>query len=275
MASKNFSEFQHYMEHPTVSDCKQRMSHRSKRVHSQQWFGVLILAAVLISTVDSFGLVSKAKSTFRRTTLDSRVSEIAEALNGEIFFNKFNLNETEDLLVSQISPFSPPLTDDKFLTMQVGINENKKTWTKIRHGAHSVIFYRFFFFFQSKRVPVGIRYSAEAGLRPHYLTVAKKIKEAFPDVVLDKVILPKVSIGESDITVPTFEVMVDGKVIVPTLGRKERSLGNSICVYVSMQELEHAISRARRRRRPSTVYGDDANVRMELLKSKAAKHSKD
>jgi hypothetical protein len=116
-------------------------------------------------------------------------------------------------------------------------------------------------------------------LKPYFLTVAKKIKEAHPDVVLDKVILPKVQMSESESKndIPTFEVTVDGKVVVPTLGRKDRSMTStdSLCVFVSMQELDHAISRARRRRRPSTVYGEDANVRLELLKSRAVRLSKD
>lgn len=110
-------------------------------------------------------------------------------------------------------------------------------------------------------------------MKPYFLTVAKKLKDAHPDIILDKVILPKVEMsGEKAETArPTFEVMVDGKVVIPTVGKKDRdSLGGNI-IFVSMQELEVAISRARRRRRPSTVYGEDeSNVRLEMLKAKAA-----
>ena len=123
-----------------------------------------------------------------------------------------------------------------------------------------------------------IRYSGDSGLKPYFLTVAQKIKLGYPDVVLDKVILPKVDIGDGDQNgVPTFEVVVDGKVVVRTPGRKDRSMTNSdsLCVYVSMQELDVAISRARRRRRPTTVYGEDANARLEVLKSKALRRSND
>ena len=122
---------------------------------------------------------------------------------------------------------------------------------------------------------MAIRYSADSGMKPYFLTVAKKLKESHPDIILDKVILPKVVIGDgkTEASRPTFEVMVDGKVVVPTPGKKDRDrdgiLGNTF--FVSMQELDVAISRARRRRRPSTVYGEDeSNVRLEILKAKAA-----
>ena len=129
---------------------------------------------------------------------------------------------------------------------------------------------------KSRRVPVVIRYSADSGMKPYFLTVAKKLKDSHPDIILDKVILPKImptGDGKPEIS-PTFEVMVDGKVIIPTVGKKDRiGSGGSAgkIVFVSMEELDTAISRARRRRRPSTVYGDDeGNARLEILKAKAA-----
>jgi len=103
--------------------------------------------------------------------------------------------------------------------------------------------------------------------------VAKKLKETHPDIILDKAILPKIVAGDGKPdTCPTFEVMVDGKVIIPTVGKKDRVVGSaSKIVFVSMVELDTAIARARRRRRPSTVYGDDeGNIRLEMLKAKAA-----
>lgn len=149
-------------------------------------------------------------------------------------------------LSEDVSPMSPPLTYQKFLTMQ------------------------------SRRVPVAIRYSADSGMKPYFLTVAKKLKDSHPDIILDKVILPKImptGDGKPEVS-PTFEVMVDGKVIIPTVGKKDRiGSGGSAgkIVFVSMEELDTAISRARRRRRPSTVYGDDeGNARLEMLKAKAA-----
>lgn len=109
-------------------------------------------------------------------------------------------------------------------------------------------------------------------MKPYFLTVAKKLKEAHPDIILDRVILPKVEVGDGKAEVaPTFEVMVDGKVVIPTVGKKDRDGMGGHIIFVSMQELEVAISRARKRRRPSSVYGEDeGNIRLEMLKAKAA-----
>lgn len=87
-----------------------------------------------------------------------------------------------------------------------------------------------------------------------------------------------VSDEASNLAGSTFEVLVDGKVVVRTApGRKDRqyyynpSDPQSLTVFVSMQELDMAISRARRRRRPTTVYGEEgSNVRLEVLKNKAS-----
>jgi hypothetical protein len=128
-----------------------------------------------------------------------------------------------------------------------------------------------FLFEKSKRVPVSVRYSEEPGLKPYYLTVAKKIKDAYPDVVLDKVVLPKVQISEGNNNGEgvTFEVIVDGKIVVRTPGRKSYGIEN-MHVFVNMQEVEAAIIRARKRRRPQTVYGEEnSNARLEVLRNKA------
>ena len=111
-----------------------------------------------------------------------------------------------------------------------------------------------------------IRYTADAGLKPYFLTVAQKIKQAHPDVILDKTILPAMEDGDSE---TTFEVVVDGKVVVGQ-ARKEREPSKAgLNVFVSMQEVELGIVRARRRRRPATVYGEEASdIRLEMLRSK-------
>ena len=64
---------------------------------------------------------------------------------------------------------------------------------------------------QEKRVKVTIRYSAESGLRPFYLTVANQIKTIHPDVLLEKRILPP-NTGDGEDAV--FEVLIDGKVVI-------------------------------------------------------------
>ena len=125
---------------------------------------------------------------------------------------------------------------------------------------------------QDKRVVVTIQYSAESGLKPYFLTVAKKIKASNPDVILEKRILPAVNEGGE----PTFEVVVDEKVVVgKNNARMQRSGSDKIIqdstggmsVFVSMGELDLAISKARRRRRPHTMYGkeDERSIR-EMLR---------
>ena len=123
---------------------------------------------------------------------------------------------------------SPPLSFQKFLTMQ------------------------------GKRVIVTIRYSGEAGLKPYFLTAAKKIKASHPDVILERRQTADLD-REDPNDEPSFEILVDGKVIVGNnKSRSRKKIGNvHTSIFVSMQELDLAISRARRRRRPSTtVYGE-------------------
>lgn len=144
---------------------------------------------------------------------------------------------------------------------------------------------------QEKRVKVTIRYSADAGLRPFYLTVASRIKSAHPDVILEKRILPNPA--GSDMAESIFEVLVDGKTAI---GKKKTKLlkvrtssssssqrneeedddkkvidkneatdsdiagGRSI--FVSMEKLEQELNKARKKRRPSTMYKSK-----ELLRS--------
>mmetsp|Transcript_3050 Transcript_3050/g.4586 ORF Transcript_3050/g.4586 Transcript_3050/m.4586 type:complete len:247 (-) Transcript_3050:17-757(-) len=103
---------------------------------------------------------------------------------------------------------------------------------------------------QDKRVVVTIRYSGWSGLRSVFLTAAKRIKSAFPDVLIEKRILDEES-GDG-----TFEILVDGKLVTYSKSKNKENGNNG--VFVSMQELGIAISKARKRRRPSTLYSMDA-----------------
>ena len=133
---------------------------------------------------------------------------------------------------------------------------------------------------QEKRVNVSIRYSSVPGLRPYYLTIAKKIKESNPDVLVDKAILPT---GEDDVLEDTvFEVLVDGKVIIGKprtsfqsvrRSQKEEISNNKVygmSVYISMEDVNVAIGKARKKRRPTTnVYVPEDRSRsigLEMLK---------
>lgn len=130
---------------------------------------------------------------------------------------------------------------------------------------------------QEKRVCVTIQYSGESGLKPYYLTVAKKIKASHPDILIEKRILPAIlGVG------PIFEIMVDGKAVVGKNNASIQALGGDktmpdltggLSVFVSMSELDVAIGKARRRRRPTTMYGskEENAVRLEMLRRRDEK----
>ncbi|KAK1743723.1 hypothetical protein QTG54_005320 [Skeletonema marinoi] len=116
---------------------------------------------------------------------------------------------------------------------------------------------------QEKRVKVTIRYSASAGLRPFYLTVADKVKSYHSDVLLERKILPKV--GDSGEQGAIFEVLVDGKVIVGKKkqcdkgddeGKRRENLSGEVnfaggrSISISMEKLEQELVKARKKRRP-------------------------
>jgi len=141
---------------------------------------------------------------------------------------------------------------------------------------------------QKKRVPVTIRYSPRSGLKPYYLTVAKRVKDQHPDVLIERIEIKGEDSGGGEGTdgeggsAGTFEVIVDGKIVVRANQRAGNDNGGSI--FVSMTEMDLAIARAQRRRRPSTAYGEGDNKmagklggnedrfdksRLEVLKQKA------
>jgi hypothetical protein len=142
-------------------------------------------------------------------------------------------------------------------------------------------------------------------MKPYYLTVAKRVKDLYPDVIINSVEVQSldgsksktddysnddkkgdnnlnINNGSTDVgSLETFEVIVDGKIVVRT-GRANQQ-NNFGSVFVSMTEMDIAITRARKRRRPTTVYGengvvinnkfddddDDESNKLEVLKNKA------
>ncbi|KAL7532459.1 hypothetical protein ACHAWF_004140 [Thalassiosira exigua] len=187
----------------------------------------------------------------------------ANGIAGDVSEEAWNILEKEkDALGPDGMPFAPMMTYQKYLTMQ------------------------------EKRVKVTVRYSAEAGLRPFYLTVASQIKSTHPDVLLEKRILPPVGFDAGG-DEAVFEVVVDGKTVtgkkktkmlkVSSLsprktggddddgkgedgkgeGGKSKSGGGDEnapdiaggrSVFVSMEKLDHELTKARKRRRPNTLY---------------------
>lgn len=132
---------------------------------------------------------------------------------------------------------------------------------------------------KEKRVLVTISYTSLHGLRPYYLTILKKIKESNPDVIVERIVLPYAQDDVFEDTV--FEVMVDGKVVIGKSHSKYmtvRRSGNDdvannkvfgMSVYVSMEDVNVAIGKARKKRRPSTTYTPEDRekaLRLEMLK---------
>jgi len=133
---------------------------------------------------------------------------------------------------------------------------------------------------QDKRVVVTIRYSGDSGLEPYYLTVGKKIRSSHPDVLIEKRILPasldhhmmqNSGSGNSERgnknNRPTFEILVDGKVVVgksatmpQRLVTQSEDTTGGISVFVSMEEMDMSISKARRKRRPTNNNHNNNNL---------------
>jgi len=137
---------------------------------------------------------------------------------------------------------------------------------------------------QEKRVNVKIRYSNVQGLRPFYLTVATLIKSRHGDVVLEKELLPVV--GEEGEEEPVFEIIIDGKTVPsrnnyqPVTANDRKNLANGLSVFIPMEEVNAAIAKARRRRRPTTtvyaqsVEADDGKTSVRLEMKKRGRYKK-
>jgi len=202
--------------------------------------------ATLDASTTSFRTEQQIRGPFTHYAQTSLSSEselvVEQPVNGDHLPFKKLENITVTIDEKQLIPTAPHLSYNKFLTMQ------------------------------DKRVVVTIRYSGGAGLKPYFLTVAKKLKASLPDVIIERRILPPVEDGDE----ASFEVLVDGKIIVGKgKPRKQKvarvDMAQSRSVFVSMQELDVAISRARRRRRPATQYGEEQTaVNLEALRKNSA-----
>lgn len=158
-------------------------------------------------------------------------------LHGKRFFDdsKVVFNFTDANIDNKdLFPDAPPLTYQKYLTMQ------------------------------EKRVVVSFRFTDVPYLRPYFLTFASRLKKKHSDIIIERNVLPLVE----STTQPIFEVLVDGKTVIGggSNGRERHILGgrvdvqNTQSVFVSMEHLGLAISKARKKRRPTSVYGEDDDM---------------
>lgn len=209
---------------PHSSHCRQNQRH-----------GLLTTTRVLLFEKQAESTAS-GETSIAATEVDLAEDESSlEASTSSASTNEVDDVDDDDDIDQKVSSMAiseaPPLSFQKFLTMQ------------------------------GKRVVVTIRYSGgEAGLKPYFLTAAKKIKASHPDVILERRQMPDVD-REDPNDDASFEILVDGKVVVGnTKSRSRKKMATEDVqqsIFVSMQELDLAISRARRRRRPSTtVYGE-------------------
>jgi len=176
------------------------------------------------------------------------------------------------------------------------MNQNSDEFDgKLPNARH--LSFRKYLTMQEKRVVVTIRYSGSSGLKSMYLTAAAKIKQLHPDVLIIRDIVTEGSdengTGSQNAGKKVFEILVDGKRVA---GDKDlnnsRQKGNNMgmntsgIVFVSMRELDVAINKSRKKRRPNTVYeserilgvssanseiGDSSAVRLEYLKALSKK----
>lgn len=131
---------------------------------------------------------------------------------------------------------------------------------------------------------VTFRYTDVPHLKPYYLTFASKLKKLHPDIILEKISMPLVDKTSN----PIFEVLVDGKAIMGG-GRTQQGNAGRIevaktqSIYVSIPQVSAAIAKARRKKRPDTLYGgivdeeerlseglrsDVLNIQFDILKKK-------
>ena len=135
---------------------------------------------VAIHKIDAFSIsasvVRPRPFDLQATTPESveETTDFPDVINGEPEKSvvETHWEDLENVTVSKKEMLSsaPHLSYDKFLTMQ------------------------------EKRVIVTIQYSEDAGLRPYYLTVAKKVKASHPDVLIERRILPSVGDESSEAT---------------------------------------------------------------------------
>ena len=147
-----------------------------------------------------------------------------------------------------------------------------------------------------------IKYSNEPGLRPYFLTTAKKIKDLNPDVIIEKRVIPTLGENDNKDEDLIFEILVDDKVVIgrsqlkwhgvsriqrniPGVGDNGSNSGNGssdnhnhhnndnaamsrvfgLSVYISMKDVNEAIAKARRKRRPNTAYAEKGTVGLQIL----------
>mmetsp|Transcript_38052 Transcript_38052/g.77722 ORF Transcript_38052/g.77722 Transcript_38052/m.77722 type:complete len:318 (+) Transcript_38052:131-1084(+) len=238
---------------------------------------IVILSTITTQiNVDAFQIISRRQPHTSSSKID--MSSFQEArLAEQLRFRISQGKQREELAAAAAAEEARTLLALEELSYEQLTDEEGKYMPEA-----PMMTYQKYLTMQEKRVKVTIRYSASAGLRPFYLTVADKIKNYHPDVLLERRILPKV--GDSGEQGAIFEVLVDGKVIVgkkKTMflkvrtssgssspnkdkgddeGKRRENLSGEVnfaggrSISISMEKLEQELVKARKKRRPSTLY---------------------
>mmetsp|Transcript_38053 Transcript_38053/g.77724 ORF Transcript_38053/g.77724 Transcript_38053/m.77724 type:complete len:316 (+) Transcript_38053:131-1078(+) len=234
---------------------------------------IVILSTITTQiNVDAFQIISRRQPHTSSSKID--MSSFQEArLAEQLRFRISQGKQREELAAAAAAEEARTLLALEELSYEQLTDEEGKYMPEA-----PMMTYQKYLTMQEKRVKVTIRYSASAGLRPFYLTVADKIKNYHPDVLLERRILPKV--GDSGEQGAIFEVLVDGKVIVgkkKTMflkvrtssgsgdkgddeGKRRENLSGEVnfaggrSISISMEKLEQELVKARKKRRPSTMY---------------------
>ena len=250
----------------------------------QSWLSALAAAIiVLLSTISAkiyvdafqFQTIPRVQTSSSKIDMSSfQEARLAEQLRFRISQGK----QREELAAAAAAEEARALLALEELSYEQFTDEDGKFMPEA-----PMMTYQKYLTMQEKRVKVTIRYSASSGLRPFYLTVADKIKTYHPDVLLERRIVPKAKVGsDAGEQGAIFEVLVDGKVVVgkkKTMFLKVRTSSSSSnndkgddedkrrenqsgevnfaggrSIFMSMEKLEHELVKARKKRRPSTMY---------------------
>lgn len=237
---------------------------------------IIILATQMKIKCDAFQISSSSR---RQTSSSSKInmSSFQEArLAEQLRFRIDQGKQREELAAAAAAEEARALLALEELSYEQLTDEEGKFMPEA-----PMMTYQKYLTMQEKRVKVTIRYTASSGLRPFYLTVAEKIKSYHPDVLLERRVLPKVGsdAGEQG---AIFEVLVDGKVVVgkkKSMFLKVRTSSSSSSdkggedddkrlenqsgevnfaggrsIFISMEKIEQELVKARKKRRPSTMY---------------------
>jgi hypothetical protein len=232
---------------------------------------LFLLLALLTRTASAWlpAAVSPRRSAATTTLLWQAAAPPDDDDQAEAASSTTQTNVTSAILLNDVSEEADEFRSYAAATSGGGrkgnTNSNKNDNLAFQSQADPALSFQKFMTMQGKRVVVTIRYSGEAGLKPYFLTAAKKLKASHPDVILERRLLADVDKEDPSGGQAVFEILVDGKVVVGHI--KSRAARQKLSVegasqtpssiFISMEELDLAISRARRKRRPAnTVYGE-------------------